>query len=318
MTGALALLALLGAQSSTSSERVLLDRIVATVNDDIVTLTELKQAAGPYLARNRTPTKRAALYQDILRELVNERLLSQQVAEANIDVPESEVDAAIEDVLQQNGIDRSQLMAALQARNMDMQTYRRDIREQLVRLKLIDLKVRSRVSLPEEDIRLEYERRVRDDPAKVKVEIAHILLRFDEGAPEAEQERVLAAAAAARARVVEGGEDFGAVAQEISQGPTASSGGGLGVLEETTLMPELATAVKVLEPGEVSPPIPTRNGVHVVRLIDRQLERARSLEDMRAVIYQDLYRERVEQEMSKWLDELRAKSTVETRLDGDS
>lgn len=299
------------------SDRILLDRIVASVNGDIVTLSELREAASPYLDQNATPDRRARLYQDVLEQLVNERLIAQQIEAANITVSDMEVSAAIEDILRQNNLNRDQLQQALEARGMDFRDYRADVKDQLVRLKLIDLKVRSRVIVREDDLRAEYERRMRSEEPAVKVEIAHIQLRIDPSADEAERQRVLNEAKALLAQL-EAGAEFEELAKAYSQGPTASRGGGLGVLDLETLMPEFRKAVGSLDEGEVSPPVMAKGGVHLIRLNRRQVVPTKTFEALRDRIYQEMFRARVDEQMKLWLDELRREGAVETSLDGIS
>ena len=297
--------------------RVLLDEIVASVNDDIIIRSELETAVGPFLDQNPTPDRRKRLYRDILSQLVNEKLMAQQIDDAKINVSEPELKAAIGDILRQNKLTEDQLLEALKARGMTMSDYEEDVRNQLIRLKLVDMKVRSRVVVPEADIRAEYALRTQNDEPETKVELAHILLRFDEGASEEAKAEVVERAKAIRSRVVDDNEDFGALAKELSQGPTASKGGSLGELETGSLLPELARAVKPLEPGDISPPVLTPNGVHIVRLGSRRAEPTRSFESMRDEIYQELFQRRVDEQMTAWLAELERSSAVDIRLDDE-
>lgn len=302
-----------GTLLASAPERVLLDRIVATVNGDIVTLGELQGAAAPYMEQNATPDRRKRLFTDILEQLVNERLISQQIEEANISVSDPEIEAAIEDVLRQNNLSREQLQQALEARGMDMRDYRSDVKDQLTRLKLIDLKVRSRIVIPEEDLRHAYERQMKDEKPTIKVAIAHIQLRLDPAGGAAERERIMAEATELRQRL-EQGEDFTELAKAFSQGPTAARGGGLGVLDMEALMPEFQQALRGLEAGQISPPVVAQGGVHIIRLEERQVVPTKSFEELRGQLYQGLYRQKVDEQMKLWLDELRRDSSVTTNL----
>lgn len=300
---------------SAPDDRILLDKIVATVNGDIVTLSELRKAAEPFLAQNDTPAKRRRLYRDVIEQLIDERLLAQQIREAKINVTDRQVKAAVEDILRQNKLTRDQLMAALDARNLSLAAYEADVKEQLKRLKLVDDKVRARVVVPDSEVRAEYERRVKDDPPKVKINIAHIMLRYDENSPPEDKDRILAEARSIRTKVVEEQEPFEEVAKKVSQGPTASKGGGLGEMNASALMPELALGVEGLKPGQISQPILTPNGVHVVKLIARRLERSKTFKELRPKIYQELFQARFEKQTKVWLDEVERESAIDIRLD---
>ncbi len=291
----------------------LLDRIVAVVNDDVITLSELNQAAQPFLAENATDERRKKLHEDVLDQMIAERLLTQQVKEANLTVTEDEVNRAITDILRQNKITEDELKQAIESRGMAMSQYREDLKAQLVRLKIVDMKVRSRIQITESEIKAEYERVSRDQTREELVHIRHIFLRWGESPDPAEKERVLAQAKAAKERILAGAV-FADVAKELSQGPTAAQGGDLGTMEKKSLLPELARGIAKLKAGEISAPIETQSGVHVVLVEERKLKEGPAYTQVRDQIYQQLYQQTVERQMKIWLEELRAESAVEIRL----
>ena len=86
-------------------------------------------------------------------------------------------------------------------------------------------------------------------------------------------------------------------------------------MKEASLLPELAAALKDKMPGELTPPIETTGGVHVVRLDERKASGGASYDEMRTQIYQELYQKQVESQMKTWLEELKNKGAIEIRLD---
>lgn len=302
-------LALLAAEGERPG--MLLDRIVAIVDGDIITLSEVEAGLAQALEVSRdaesiSGAERDALLQEVLDQLISERLIAQRLESADITISETDVERAIEDILRQNQLTEVQLQQALSARGMSMSEYRRDLKTQLRRLRLIEMNVRSKVSVSEKEVQEEYERRARLEGRKEFVTIAHVFV-------SSASEDPLAAAAAARARVV-GGEDFGDVAREISEGPTAQSGGDLGRLSLDGLIPELAGAVAEMQPGDVSDPIVTPNGVHIVLLEDRSYEASSAFEELAPKIRDELYQSEMEQKMQVWLEELEAAANVDRRL----
>ncbi len=294
-------------------ERQLVDRVVAVVNDDVITLSELEVAAQPFQESNPGPEKKTALMKDVLEQLIADKLISQQVREAKIQVTSDDVERAMEDICRQNKITREELVQAIETRGMTMARYKEDLERQLVRLKVIDFKVRARVVIPEADIKAEYEKQAALEKRDELVHLRHIFFRWGESPDPAEHNRVLMRAKAAKARVV-GGDDFAAVAKEISEGPTASSGGDLGEMTKQGLLPELLRAMSGLKVGEVSDPIETPNGVHVIRVEEIKVKEAHSYEEMKPRIHQALYQQEVERQMKIWVGELRAQSAVDVRL----
>lgn len=293
--------------------RELVDRIVAVVNDQIITMSEVEAAAKPFMEHNTTEAKQKALYKDVLDQLISERLLSQQVEEADISVTDEEVERAIKDILKQNKITEAELQQAVEARGMSMGQYKEDLKSQLVRLKIVDMKVRSRVVIPEAEIRSEYEKRIANEKKEKVVTIRHLFFRWGESPDPGERQRVLARAREARQRVL-GGEDFAKVAKEVSEGPTASSGGDLGEIGEKGLLPELAKALEGVKEGEITQPVETDNGVHVVQLMKRKQKQPTKYAAVRDEIYQKLYQKEVERQMKVWLEELKSSSAIDIRL----
>ncbi|MEQ8979388.1 MAG: peptidylprolyl isomerase, partial [Deltaproteobacteria bacterium] len=247
-----------------------------------------------------------------LDQLISERLLAQEIKQAKITVSDEEVSRAVKDILRQNRISEEQLKQAIESRGMSMGQYREDLKSQLVRLKLIDMKVRSRVVIPEADIKAEYDQRTKDDEQEELVHIRHIFFKWGENATEAEKAAIRDKAVAARKQALSG--DFEAVAKELSEGPTRNNGGDLGELSGKQLLPELKVALEGVEPGTITNPIDTANGVHVVYLVGRRFKKPNSYAELRDRIYQEMYQRRVEEQTKVWLEELRGQSAVRVLL----
>jgi peptidyl-prolyl cis-trans isomerase SurA len=294
-------------------QRQLVDRVVAVVNDDVITLSDVERAAQPFLEHNQTEEKKKALYKDVLDQLVGEQLIAQQVTEAKLEVTEEEVDRAMKDIMRQHNIDEAQLRGAVESRGMSMGQYKEDLKRQLMRLKIVDLKVRSRVVISDAEVKAEYDRVASGEKGEEVVRIRHLFFRWGESPDPAEKARVLERAKAARDRVTKG-EDFATVAKAVSEGPTAAGGGDLGEVSKKGLLPELARAIENLPINQLSPPIETSNGVHVVRVEERKMKEATAFAEMRNQIYQRLYQQEVERQMRIWVEELKAAGAVELRL----
>jgi peptidyl-prolyl cis-trans isomerase SurA len=295
------------------SDRKMVDRIVAVVNDDIITLSDVENAARQFLPQNDTEEKKKNLYKDVLEQLINEQLIQQQVTEAKISVTEDEVDRAIKDILRQNNITEDELKQAVEGRGMTMGQYREDLKKQLVRLKIVDMKVRSRVVIPDAEVKAEYDRLSGQEKREELVSLRHLFFRWGDSPDPTERQRVLQRANEARQRIMSG-ENFADVAKQVSEGPTAAQGGDLGEVSRKGLLPELAKALQSLDVGQVSPPIETTNGVHVVKLEARKVKDATPFAEMRNQIYQKLFQQEVERQMKVWVDELRSQAAIDNRL----
>ncbi|MEM7677704.1 MAG: peptidylprolyl isomerase [Myxococcota bacterium] len=290
---------------SAPGDRELVDRIVAVVNDDVVIASELNAQAGPGVGDGQRKA--------MLEQLINERLMQQQIREAKININDDEVSRAIQDILRTNNISEAELQAAIDARNMSMSQYREDLKSQLIRLKLIDQKVRSRVVIPEAEIKAEFERQTRDEAKDEMVKIRHIFLRWGESPDPTERSRVMAKAQKARQQVMDGA-DFAETARAMSEGPTAATGGDLGEMSRQQMLPELARGIKGVKAGSLSAPIETDSGVHVVLVEARREKGSSAYAEARNAIYQKLYQREVEAQMKVWLEELRKQAAVSIML----
>lgn len=295
------------------AERKLVDRIVAVVNDEIITFAELETATKLYMEEGASEEKKKATMAGFLDQMISDKLVSQQVTEAKISAGDEEVDRAIKDILRQNNITDAELRQAVESRGMSFGQYREDLKQQLIRLKIIDLKVRSRVQISDQEVKNEYDRLATTEAREEMISLRHIFFRWSDAANPAERTRVLTAANEARDRVKKG-EDFAAVAKSLSEGPTASNGGDLGEVTTKGLLPELAKAIQGLPNGEVSAPVETKNGVHLVRVDARRTKAADGFAEKRQEIYQRLYTAEVDRQMKLWVEELKASAAIDVRL----
>lgn len=299
------------AKAAPKAPRTLVDRIVAVVNDAVITQHELDQAAAPILASKHTEEEKQATQKAVLDRLIDERLMEGQVIENRIEVEPADIDRAIARIAADNQITPEQLQQAVMDRGMRLHDYRNTLRKQLQSLKLVELKVRSRVVVPEAEVKAEYRRQTLNKPPDVKLHIRHIFLPWS--SPDAKtREAVLSQLRAAKAKA-EAGTDFGELAKAQSQGPTASEGGDLGELSERSLLPEMAKAVTKLQPGQISDPIETEAGVHLVQLLERKTAET-DYERQKAAIYQQLYAREVEAQMQVWLEEIKSEASIQILL----
>jgi peptidyl-prolyl cis-trans isomerase SurA len=315
-----AALAALGAASTPApahaqGARMLVDRIVALVNDDVITLAELESQARAFIDQDASDDKRRAVLRTALDQLIADKLVQQQIKESHLEVSDDEVERAIDDIARQNKLSRDELKDAVESRGMTYAQYRADFEKQLLRWKLIDQKVRSRVVIPESDVRAEWERIVSLEKRERMVKLWHLFFRWGEDATAKEKARVLERAREARARVLgKDTETFAAVAREVSEGPTATGGGDLGWLAGSNLLPELTRAVATMQIKDLSEPIDTPNGVHVILLEDAKLKDPTPFADMRPQLHQRLYQEEIERQMKGWVDELRRDAAITIKL----
>ena len=154
------------------------ERVVATVNDEAIFLSDLRKRAVPFLpqvAEASTETERMSrlkdLYEELLNVLVDEQLLRQLASDSGIRVTDADVDTAIENLRLQNNMTEEQLQQALDGQGFTQAQYRHDLRRQLLRLKVMNERVRSRVNVTEEEVRARYEQRARGEGNELRFKV---------------------------------------------------------------------------------------------------------------------------------------------------
>ncbi len=297
------------------------ERIVAVVNGEIILESQLEERGRAMFAeakKDPDPVARkrreVSLRKEVLDHLVDEELLSQQARELKIVVAPQDVDRMIDDVKKRNNLDDNTLVDALAQQGMDIVSYREVVKRQVLRIRVLDVTVRSRVAVTDEDIRRYYESNLKQLGADRKVRASHIFLGIppEATAAEADQIRRRALELVQRAR---GGEDFAKLARENSQDTaTRSEGGDLGYFGRGMLPPAVEEIVFSMSPGEVRGPVRAERGFHVIRLVDRKDEKARPFEDVKEQIREQLMQQEMEKHTRTWLAEMRRKAHINIRL----
>lgn len=315
----LALLALLAVPALARAE--LVDRIAAVVNNDLITQSEVEARAAADLARLRPdpdPTRRAEQRAELIKKslelLIGEKLLEAQIKELSIEVTDSEVDLSLEEVKKQNGLSSDQLEAALTQEGYSMATYKVFLKKNLARSKLVNLKVRNKLKIADEDLKAEYARWARDESQDQEVHCRHILVQLPaKPTPEqVEAARVKAVALAAEAR--KPGVDFAALARKKSEGPSAAEGGDLGFFKRGVMVAEFERPAFTLAVGGVSDPVRTKFGWHVLKVVERRALAAPPFDEVKEQLRQRMLTGQLEKYTQQYVQELRAAAVVEVKM----
>jgi peptidyl-prolyl cis-trans isomerase SurA len=300
----------------------LVDRIAAVVNRDIIALSEVEGRAAPELLKLRNEPdaarraqKREAIMKTALDGLIAEKLMESQLREFNIEVTETDLDLAIEDVKRQNNnMDDATFTRMLMSEGYTLATYRGFMRKHLARLKLINFKVRGKVRVSDEDLKAEYAKQSKEESQDFEVHARHILVKvLEKATPEqVEAARVKALALAEEAR--KPGVDFAALAKEKSEGPSKDDGGDLNWFRRGVMVPEFERAAFSQPMGAVSEPIRTKFGWHVLKVEEKRGLSAKPFEDMKDSLRERLQRTQLERYTEQYVQELRAAAVVDVKI----
>lgn len=261
---------------------VAVDRIVAVVNNEVITTLELRervQQAQRQLARQGTALPPADVFErQVLERLVLERAQQQLAAETSLKVDDATLERAIGRIADNNRMSMTDLRLALEKDGITWNRFRDQIRSEILLTRLRERDVDSRVVVTDAEIE-NFLANNADALSGEEFHVAHILVRVAEGATMQQQSERLARAESVVERL-RAGEDFGRIAASYSDAPDGLSGGDLGWRGRDRMPVLFADAVRQMQPGEVSKVIRSPAGFHIVKLVERRGGAAAGLQQM--------------------------------------
>jgi peptidyl-prolyl cis-trans isomerase SurA len=268
----LSLVLLLFLAASLAQGAALVDRIVAVVNKEVITYSQLNEAvaaAERQLSRQNTPAPaRAVLERQMLERLILDKAQLQMARDIGIRVDELQLDRAVQRIAQNNNMTLAEFRRTLERDGVPFDAWREDLREQIMLNRLREREVGDKIQVSDSEIDLFLEDQ-KTNPTRVEYNLSHVLVRIPEQAsPEAiAAARARAEKAQAEARA---GADFGRIAASYSDAADALSGGALGWRTRNRLPGLFAEALRAMKGGEVSEVLRSPAGFHVLKLLERR------------------------------------------------
>ncbi len=258
--------------SGAAERATLVDRIVAVVNKEVITASELDDAvamAERELARRGTPLPdHAVLERQMLERLVLTKAQLQLARSSGLRVDALQLDRAVERIADSNKMTLADFRRTLERDGVSFDGWREEVREQMLLTRLRQREVDDKVQVSDSELDLFLEQ-MKNRPDSVEYNLAHILVRVpDQASPERiEAARSRAEEALGEARA---GADFATLAASYSDAPDALQGGALGWRNEGRLPELFASALAKLQPGQVTPVLRSPAGFHILKLVDRR------------------------------------------------
>ncbi|HLC15358.1 MAG TPA: peptidylprolyl isomerase [Thermodesulfovibrionia bacterium] len=280
---------------------VFLDRIVAVVNDEVITWSELvkemqiEQSSGSKSER------------EVLDGLVNKKLQLIEAKKLGIKATKSEIQSTIQDIKTKYNINDEQLNESLTTQGLSMDDYKTELREQILLTKVVTYEVKGKIIITDQQMRQYYKAHYEQEGGDEKIKLRQIFLN----APQDESaKKVMEGQAEAVYNRLQGGEDFNAV---VSGLPDSWTNSDLGYVTKTDLVPEVADVAFSLSAGQVSRPFWSTRGLHILKVDDRKGEGhyEKVQEEIKDRLYVDIFRN----EYSRWLSDLRKKAFIEIKLE---
>lgn len=286
-----------------------IDRIVAIVNNDIVTWVQLQKESAPFLKKVETPDHSEApkngmrdqIHKRILDALIENSLIEQEAKRYHIRVSETEVNNSIKSMKESREITQQEFEMALERDGITMKEYRENIQSQILKSKLINYEVRSKVVITDSDIKNYYDANTEKYQGVKKYHLRNILMDTESGIKNIETR-------------LKNKENFKTLVKKYSIAANAEDGGDLGLFDIRNFSENIREIIATLQKGEHSKIVATPQGYQIFYIEDMVMSDNRTLEQATREIQDILYREKVGKKFETWLESLKKKAHIKIML----
>jgi peptidyl-prolyl cis-trans isomerase SurA len=300
-----------------AEEPLVVDRIVAVVNDEIITLYDLNETLKPYEANIQalgySPEKaRETLFKlraDLLNKLVDQKIADQQIKKNNLTISMQEIDNTIERIKESRSYTDEDLRAGLAEQGLTIEEYRENLKKQLLRGKLVNREVKSKIVITSEEIEKYYNEHREKYAGETKYHLWNIFIQFSSTTDESQKQIAFDKMETVLSQLKQG-RSFESFADETTDSPESPEGTDLGLYRLDELSPQLRDVVKDMKEGEYSSILETDRGYQIIYVQKMLVTDSKSLSDVAAEIEDVLYNEAIDNRYNTWLSELRKRSHI--------
>ena len=293
----------------------IVERVVAVVNNEIITQSDVS-GFGKKLERNnflddlllfgKSPAELSKNSAEQLSYMINERLMDSEVKRLNLSVTIERVEQEIREIAKRNGIPRNDLISAVNKQGVTTSEYQDFIKSKIERQSLIESEITSKIRVSDEDILAQYTRAYPSSSAGTyEYTIAHIFFNPKKGGTEAANDR-----AERVEKKLRSGESFDVLAEQHSEDPNFSPGGVLGTFRAGEFGKEMESAVAKINPGETTPVVHSKGGIHILKLISKKIVSDSKFEKEKEKIRSQLFEKAFQKHFKNWLEAKKEESFI--------
>ncbi|BCB08943.1 hypothetical protein HHSLTHF2_28330 [Vreelandella venusta] len=304
------------AQNFESTQRQMLDSVVAVVNDGVIMRSELDDRIAQVEQQAQTQDgnlpPRSQLAQQVLERMVMDEIQLQMARQANLSVDDTELNRQLRSIAESNGMTLDQFADAVEADGMTLGGVREEIRREMLMRQVQQRQISQRVTVTERDV----ERFLSQQPSQQgqafieEIRARHVLVELT---PTRNEDQARARAEQARQRLQQGA-DFASVAREFSDDRgSAMNGGELGWVRPGQTVPAFEEAMGSLSTNQLSEPVRSQFGYHVIEVLERRRQDVTD-ESRREQVRQAIFQRRANEELQSWQREMREQAFVDIRL----
>jgi peptidyl-prolyl cis-trans isomerase SurA len=294
----------------------IVDRVVATVDGDPITMQDLRKyatAAGTTLPADSSPQSEE-IERKVLNDLIRETVIDHEMSAVSVD--DDQVDKYISQFEAGNHITDSELRDQLAQHNISYEAYRKRVRQEIQKMTFLEEHARDKVNVTEAEIDAFYHTHIGDfTTSQERFKLAQILVAADPATtPSVLMEADRAKAEALRRRALKG-EDFSQLAAQYSDDDSKSQGGELGYFKPDEINEKILAAVSNLKAGQISQVVKTSHGFHILKVEEHDEPGVVPLSKVRDRIREMLAEQQMKTQFKSWVDsDLLKNHTVQTYL----
>jgi peptidyl-prolyl cis-trans isomerase SurA len=301
------------ALAAATARAEVVDGVAAIVGDEVVLLSEVRQAMQGVLARvpqgqQLAPEEMRQIRDSAVQSLIDDKLVLQMAKRQNVTATEEDIDQAIAGIAQDENVSVEQIYGAAAAQGLDRASYRDQLGKQITRMKIVQGSVQGRVRVTDDDVRKLYDERYGNAKPGERIRVLHILISVPQDSKPRCARGARAGGEAARRGAQKG--DFGALARKFSAAPTASQGG-LTVFRAQDAPAVIKQAIEGLKPGEITDVVSSPHGENVFQYLDRFDPASVPYEQVADRLRAELLEQQTMPEFEKWLVEVRKGRYIE-------
>ena len=299
-------------------QAAVVDRVIVTVNSEVITQSELDRFLQPIAAQLRATCedekefyeKMEDIRDDILNKLIDDRLVLSRAEELEVTVTDDEVQEELDELMRQFSSEES-FYGSLKEQGLSLSELKTTFSEQLKKAKVVDDEVRIGVTVMPSEVAEYYQSHLDKYKEAAEVYLRNILVKPDPDEPNPELAKKRAYnLVAGLVKYLKEGANFEEVAQQYSNGPNAETGGDMGYVKRGQMRSEIDSVIFTLGPGEISGIVTTDLGYHILKAEDRKAERIKPLSEVTDEITGMLYNEKLRVKLTEWIKKLRESAYI--------
>jgi peptidyl-prolyl cis-trans isomerase SurA len=303
----------------------LVDRVVAVVNDDVITMSEINEEGKGFFKKitEQAPADELATVlkrarEEVLDGLIDKKLIAQEAAKQKVTVSDEELEAARKQVIASNNMSPEQFRDQLKNMGMTEEVYRENLRNQILQSKLLTHEVRSKIIISDDMVLDYYDTRYTNRVEKGGYHLLQMgfLWKKDPRNPGKIDSASKLEARKKAERVhglLESGQEFSDLARKFSELPSAGDGGNIGAFQKEDMADYMKGAIDSLAPGQVSKVVETPDGYQFFKLLSAQaggIVVQAPYESVKEEIKKTLYEEKLKEEFEAWVKKIKVSAYI--------